>query len=178
MIPAEQDEKLGHWGNVFGFDFSCVRKCVMEEPLVDVVEEATVATTSCCILVRKRNAWCFKGLWYSFLMMLQELDLNTCKKEDLDFCAPYCLELTRRDFVHGMVRRDTIVDWPHSFACVSQVLWFDITFTACHKPVTFSTSPSSPYTHWKQTVLYLDDVILGHEGGMMMRPSKFHTNLT
>ena len=26
-----------------------------------------------------------------------------------------------------------------------------------HKPIVFSTSPSSKYTHWKQTVFYLEE---------------------
>lgn len=119
-----REEKIGYWGNVYGFDYSCVKKCIMEEPIVDVVEEVALTTTSCCVL---------------------QLDLKTCRKEDLDFCAPYHIELTRRDFVHAMV------------------LWFDITFSACHKPISFSTGPASTCTHWKQTVLYLDDVLMANE---------------
>jgi hypothetical protein len=40
-----------------------------------------------------------------------------------------------------------------------QVAYFDVSFGACHKPVRFSTSPASRVTHWKQTVLYLEDTL-------------------
>src|ERR1041384_2228428 len=42
--------------------------------------------------------------------------------------------------------------------------WFDIEFTACHKPIRFSTGPHTKYTHWKQTVFYLQDVLTVEEG--------------
>jgi protein arginine N-methyltransferase 1 len=44
------------------------------------------------------------------------------------------------------------------------VSWFDIDFTACHKPIRFSTGPHTKYTHWKQTVLYFKDVLTVQEG--------------
>ena len=44
------------------------------------------------------------------------------------------------------------------------VAYFDCTFSACHKPVMLSTSPRAPYTHWKQTVLYLDEVLVVNAG--------------
>lgn len=116
-------EKIGYWENVYGFDYSCVKKCVMEEPIVDLVDYQALATNSCCIL---------------------ELNLKTCKKEDLDFCAPYQIRFKQKDFAHAMV------------------VWFDICFSACHKPVIFTTSPMSAATHWKQTVFYIEDVLTGH----------------
>jgi protein arginine N-methyltransferase 1 len=44
------------------------------------------------------------------------------------------------------------------------ISWFDIEFTACHKPVKFSTGPHTKYTHWKQTVFYLKDVLTVEAG--------------
>lgn len=49
-------------------------------------------------------------------------------------------------------------------ACVLQVTWFDVIFSACHKPVTLSTSPDCRYTHWKQTVFYMEHVLVGESG--------------
>ncbi len=45
----------------------------------------------------------------------------------------------------------------HALTTFSQamVVYFDIEFSHCHKPVKFSTGPHARYTHWKQTVFYL-----------------------
>ncbi|KAJ5122393.1 hypothetical protein N7526_009330 [Penicillium atrosanguineum] len=68
-------------------------------------------------------------------------DLNTVTVADLAFKVPYQLTARRSDFIHAMIA------------------WFDIEFSACHKPITFSTGPHAKYTHWKQTVFYLRDVL-------------------
>lgn len=68
--------------------------------------------------------------------VILDLDLKTVKKEDLAFSSPFEITATRNDFVHAFLA------------------WFDIEFSACHKPIKFSTGPFSRYTHWKQTVFY------------------------
>ncbi|CEM26639.1 unnamed protein product [Vitrella brassicaformis CCMP3155] len=123
-----KEEKVGWWSNVYSFDFSVLQRCVMEEPIVDCVEEQAVATTSCCVL---------------------ELDLKTCTKEDLDFCAPYRITLKRKDFLHAFIA------------------WFDVCFSCCHKPVSFTTGPHGRYTHWKQTVFYMKDVLVCNKGDVV-----------
>ncbi|XP_004364561.2 protein arginine N-methyltransferase 1 [Capsaspora owczarzaki ATCC 30864] len=72
---------------------------------------------------------------------VQEIDCATVTKEALDFTAPFQLAVNRDDYVHALV------------------CYFDIAFTATHKTVGFSTGPDAPYTHWKQTVFYLDDFL-------------------
>ncbi|KAJ1565471.1 Protein arginine N-methyltransferase 1, partial [Cladochytrium tenue] len=62
----------------------------------------------------------------------RSLDLRTVRVEDLEFSAPFRLTAKRNDNIHA-------------FIC-----YFDIRFTACHKPVYFSTGPHAQYTHWKQ----------------------------
>lgn len=74
------------------------------------------------------------------------LDLYTCKKEDLSFSLPFTLDVRRDDFIHAFVA------------------WFDIEFSACHKPIRFSTGPHTKYTHWKQTVFYLQEVLTVEKG--------------
>ncbi|GAM39652.1 type I ribosomal protein arginine N-methyltransferase [Talaromyces pinophilus] len=73
------------------------------------------------------------------------LDLYTVTPADLSFKVPYSLAVKRNDFIHAIIA------------------WFDIQFTACHKPITFSTGPHAKYTHWKQTVFYLRDVLTVEE---------------
>lgn len=68
-------------------------------------------------------------------------DLYTVTAADLAFRVPYQLTAKRPDFIHALIA------------------WFDIEFSACHKPIRFSTGPHAKYTHWKQTVFYLRDVL-------------------
>ncbi|KAF2644654.1 S-adenosyl-L-methionine-dependent methyltransferase [Massarina eburnea CBS 473.64] len=74
------------------------------------------------------------------------LDLYTCTVADLSFKLPFSLKARRSDFIHAIIA------------------WFDIEFSACHKPIRFSTGPHTKYTHWKQTVFYLQDVLTVEEG--------------
>lgn len=74
------------------------------------------------------------------------LDLYKCTTADLAFSIPFELSCRRDDFVHALVA------------------WFDIDFTACHKPIRFSTGPHTKYTHWKQTVFYFKDVLTVQQG--------------
>ena len=75
-----------------------------------------------------------------------EIDLYTINAEDLAFRASFSLKARRPDFIHALIA------------------WFDIEFTACHKPIRFSTGPHSKYTHWKQTVFYLREVLTVEDG--------------
>jgi len=78
--------------------------------------------------------------------LVKEVDLYTVKKEDLAFKAPFNITLRRDDYVHALI------------------MYFNIEFTKCHKRTGFSTSPDSRYTHWKQTVFYLEDYITAKQG--------------
>ena len=75
-----------------------------------------------------------------------DIDLYTITSEDLAFRAPFFLKVRRPDFIHALIA------------------WFDIEFSACHKPIRFSTGPHAKYTHWKQTVFYLREVLTVEDG--------------
>jgi len=71
--------------------------------------------------------------------MIKELDMLKCTKEDLAFTAPFSIKATRNDLVHALV------------------VYFDIDFShGLHKKISFSTGPHAKYTHWKQTVFYIE----------------------
>ncbi|XP_018021038.2 protein arginine N-methyltransferase 1 [Hyalella azteca] len=78
--------------------------------------------------------------------LVKEVDLYTVKKEDLAFKSPFHLQVRRNDYVHALIT------------------YFNIEFTKCHKRTGFSTAPEARYTHWKQTVFYLDDYITAKNG--------------
>ncbi|SOV82686.1 protein arginine N-methyltransferase 1 [Plasmodium sp. gorilla clade G3] len=69
------------------------------------------------------------------------LDLNTCTPDQLSFVSPFQLKMIRKDYLHALV------------------IWFDISFSACHTEVSFTTGPYGAHTHWKQIVLYTDHII-------------------
>jgi len=71
--------------------------------------------------------------------LIKEIDIQTCTKADIPFSSPFHLQFKRNDY------------------CQALVTFFNIEFSKCHKRVGFSTAPEAPYTHWKQTVFYLDD---------------------
>lgn len=77
------------------------------------------------------------------------IDLNTCTVEDLTFKVPFSFTFNRKDYCHAIVA------------------YFDVDFSACHKSVQISTGPQDPYTHWKQTVFYLSNVLTVDEGETM-----------
>jgi protein arginine N-methyltransferase 1 len=74
------------------------------------------------------------------------LDICTCSKDDLTFAADFTIRANRQDYCHAFVA------------------FFECAFTQIHKPIVFSTSPHAPYTHWKQTVFYLEEPITIKQG--------------
>ncbi|KAK5692370.1 Nuclear SAM-dependent mono-and asymmetric methyltransferase [Elasticomyces elasticus] len=120
-----KDEKIGFWDNVYGFDYTPLKRTALTEPLVDTVDLKAVVTDPCAVIT---------------------LDLYTCTVADLAFSLPFTLPIRRTDYIHALIA------------------WFDIEFSACHKPVRFSTGPHTKYTHWKQTVFYLADILTVEAG--------------
>jgi len=67
------------------------------------------------------------------------IDLYTVTKEDLDFSSDFSLKVDRDDYCHALVA------------------YFTVDFSKSHTKLRFSTGPRSKYTHWKQTVFYLQE---------------------
>lgn len=77
------------------------------------------------------------------------VDIATVTKEELDFSSPWKINFNRNDYCHALVA------------------YFNIEFSKTHTKIRFSTSPKAEYTHWKQTVFYLDDPVVCEEGESM-----------
>eukprot|EP00057_Strongylocentrotus_purpuratus_P008256 XP_011662730.1 PREDICTED: protein arginine N-methyltransferase 1 [Strongylocentrotus purpuratus] len=90
--------------------------------------------------------------------LIKEISMYTVKVEDLTFQAPFQLMVNRNDYIQALVT------------------YFNIDFTMCHKRTGFSTSPDSHYTHWKQTVFYLDDYITAKRGEELYGTFKMKPN--
>lgn len=67
------------------------------------------------------------------------IDLYTVQLKDLDFETAFKVSFSQQNYLHALVA------------------FFDVEFTKCHTRTGFSTGPHSKYTHWKQTVFYLDE---------------------
>merc|ERR1712228_1035835 len=78
--------------------------------------------------------------------LVKQFDLSTVTVEELNFTAPFEIRARRNDYVHAFVA------------------FFTVDFSACHKRTGFSTGPESRYTHWKQTVFYLEDCLTVNYG--------------
>jgi len=70
-----------------------------------------------------------------------DVDILTCTKEQLSFSSNFKIRAHRNDYIHGFVA------------------YFECAFTQLHKPIGFSTAPFAKYTHWKQTIFYLREVL-------------------
>eukprot|EP00041_Stephanoeca_diplocostata_P012417 m.207931 g.207931 ORF g.207931 m.207931 type:complete len:353 (+) comp18950_c0_seq3:199-1257(+) len=71
-----------------------------------------------------------------------DLDCLTCTVDDLSFSAPFTLTANRDDYIHAIVAH------------------FDCQFGFSHTPIELRTGPMEEPTHWKQTVFYLEDVLV------------------
>jgi len=69
------------------------------------------------------------------------LDILSVKREDVEFVANFRLHAQRNDFINGLV------------------CYFEVAFTQVHKPIGFSTAPFARYTHWKQTIFYMEEAL-------------------
>merc|ERR1712193_583523 len=90
--------------------------------------------------------------------MMKEIDLNTVKIEDLCFHVPFSIRSRRNDYVHALVA------------------FFTVEFSPCHKRTGFSTGPEARYTHWKQTVFYLNETITMKAGEEITGEFNIHQN--
>jgi SAM-dependent methyltransferase len=119
------------WKDVYGFDYTDMSQIMAME----LTTQATVEVVSAKDIVTSRA-------------LLMQHDLNTCRDEELDFLAPFCLEPKQQP--DGSERKPVRVD--------KLVISFDIdfNFSKCASPISFSTGCQSTPTHWKQASLYLD----------------------
>jgi len=78
-----------------------------------------------------------------------DLDLVKMKKEDVEFSNFYSLTMKYNDRAHAFV------------------FWFDAVFSDLENPVVLTTSPYKRYTHWKQSVLYLEKPLRVQAGDVL-----------
>lgn len=77
-----KQSKIEFWDDVYGFDFSAIKKIAIREPLVDFVEPETINTIE---------------------YTLKVFDLYTVTAEDLEFSERFTLRATRNDYIHAFL---------------------------------------------------------------------------
>jgi len=90
--------------------------------------------------------------------IIYDIDLYTVKVKDLDFETKFVLKVKHDDYIHAFVS------------------FWDCTFSKCHTRVNFTTAPWAEYTHWKQTVFYLDTSLMVNKGQKINGFIKVHHN--
>jgi protein arginine N-methyltransferase 1 len=78
-----------------------------------------------------------------------DLDLVNMKKGDVEFSNFFQLKMNYNDKIHGLVA------------------WFDTSFSNLTRPVVLTTSPVKKYTHWKQSVFYIDEKVEVRKGDVL-----------
>ncbi|ETO36231.1 hypothetical protein RFI_00831 [Reticulomyxa filosa] len=86
------------------------------------------------------------------------IDLYTVKVSDLNFTNNFVLNVKRDDYAHALVA------------------YFDVWFSKCHTRIGFSTAPFAEYTHWKQTVFYLDESLMLEKDSKVFGTIKVEAN--
>lgn len=89
---------------------------------------------------------CDPGQIMSNACSILNIDLYTVKKEELDFSSDFKIIVNRDDYCHALVS------------------YFTVEFSKSHTKMMFSTGPRSEYTHWKQTVFYVDEPLTACQG--------------
>lgn len=82
-----KDDKINWWDNVYGFNMASIRQVAISEPLVDVVDQNQIVSSSA---------------------LIKEVDLYTVKLEDLSWESPFTLLVRRNDYVQALVSFFTV----------------------------------------------------------------------
>jgi len=77
-----KERKIEFWNDVYGIRMETMRKCVLIEPIVDVVDSENIISSIAPAL---------------------DIDLEKVKKEDLSFVSSFKMEVSRKDLFHGFV---------------------------------------------------------------------------
>uniref|UniRef100_A0A7M4ESZ8 type I protein arginine methyltransferase n=1 Tax=Crocodylus porosus TaxID=8502 RepID=A0A7M4ESZ8_CROPO len=142
-------DKLTFWDNVYGFNMSCMKKAVLPEAVVELLDPDT--------LISEAN-------------VVKHIDCHTASIKDLEFSSDFTLIITKdtlcTDMNWGTSGHVTRPLYSLRLGFSKEPKWeavagyFDIFFEKnCHNRVLFSTGPRSTKTHWKQTVFLLENPI-------------------
>lgn len=119
--PDLHSKHVTFWDNVYGYKMTCMKSEVVKEASVEVVKADKIITDA---------------------VIVKEIDVCTCRLEDLQFSRQFSLTVKENGQVYAIVS------------------YFDMFFDkGCNSKVEFSTGPAHPPTHWRQTVFLIEHPI-------------------
>eukprot|EP00049_Salpingoeca_infusionum_P018831 m.358986 g.358986 ORF g.358986 m.358986 type:complete len:349 (+) comp18358_c0_seq1:185-1231(+) len=92
------------------------------------------------------------------------VDVVGARQPITDYCSFYTFDTHKVTVDELTYEKEFTLKCKYDEFMHALVLHFDIDFSVCHKRVWFSTCPTADYTHWKQTVFYLEQVLAVKEG--------------
>jgi len=121
FLAASANDRLGFWADVYGFNMACIADELLKEASVEVVPAEALLSSPA---------------------RFATIDVTSVADAELDFSAPYRLEVTRAGTLRSFVLHfDTIFDYS----------------ALGGQRTSFTTSCEDTPTHWKQTALYLKE---------------------
>ena len=114
---------LSYWNNVYGINMAAMADAERKEPQFINLDERHVMTNNC---------------------LIREIDINTIKKEEIDFNVPYELEISKKGYIRGFA------------------IFYSAMFSEGLRRVTFST-----LQYKEKTVLYLKEFLVCQLGDQL-----------
>ncbi|KAL9339159.1 hypothetical protein Peur_068174 [Populus x canadensis] len=187
-----KEDKIEFWNNVYGFDMTCIKKQAMGEPLVDTVDQNQIVTncqklktmdiskmvsgdtsfTAPFKLVAERDDFIHALVAYFDVSFTKCHKLTGFSTGQAFFSLPYSVM-----FFSSSSTKFCLLPTVKSSESREPILsWASITTAPFHE-MAHVMGPRSRATHWKQTVLYLEDVLTicqgeALSGSMTVAPNK------
>ena len=143
-MDTREKETIGFWDSVYGFDMSSVKDSVYKEAFVEVIDHECVVSQP---------------------FVLRSIDANVATVRDLEFVSEFSLIVKSPSLSSSQASHEQSAASVEINALVG---YFDTLFeSGCSNPVYFSTGPEVTPTHWKQTVLYLENPLTATVGDIV-----------
>ncbi|CAD8177667.1 unnamed protein product [Paramecium octaurelia] len=119
-----RNQKMNFWNSVYGVNMKWMKQWVAREPLIESIKDDQLNSDE---------------------QLIYEVDLQTCKLEDLSFSNQYQVKIKRQDYATGVI------------------VWMKYSFTYTHLPIHVVMGPTkSPF--WKPVILYFKEELAVNKG--------------
>ncbi|KAJ6667117.1 hypothetical protein lerEdw1_017095 [Lerista edwardsae] len=139
-------DRIAFWDDVYGFNMSCMKKAVIPEAVVEVIDPGSLISESCVI---------------------KRIDCHVVSVSELEFSSDFTLTITKTSLCTAIAGYFDIYFEKNCNKRISELL---------STQVLFSTSPCCTKTHWKQTAFFLENPISVEKGEELKGRITIHKN--